>query len=55
MEVERRLAYVAFTRAQQHLYVQHDKEKPSPFLAASAPSAACCDGAESAPSRRPAL
>ncbi len=32
MEGERRLAYVAFTRAQQHLYLHYDKERPSPFL-----------------------
>jgi superfamily I DNA/RNA helicase len=32
MEGERRLAYVAFTRAQRHLHLHYDKEKPSPFL-----------------------
>lgn len=32
MEGERRLAYVAFTRAQQRLYLHYDKERPSPFL-----------------------
>jgi ATP-dependent DNA helicase UvrD/PcrA len=32
IEGERRLAYVAFTRAQQHLYLHYDKERPSPFL-----------------------
>jgi ATP-dependent DNA helicase UvrD/PcrA len=32
MEAERRLAYVAFTRAQRHLHLHHDREMPSPFL-----------------------
>jgi DNA helicase-2/ATP-dependent DNA helicase PcrA len=32
MEGERRLAYVAFTRAGQHLHLHYDKERPSPFL-----------------------
>jgi superfamily I DNA/RNA helicase len=33
IEGERRLAYVAFTRAQERLDLHHDKERPSPFLA----------------------
>jgi superfamily I DNA/RNA helicase len=32
IEGERRLAYVAFTRAQQHLDLHYDRERPSPFL-----------------------
>jgi DNA helicase II / ATP-dependent DNA helicase PcrA len=32
MEGERRLAYVAFTRAGEHLHLHYDKERPSPFL-----------------------
>jgi DNA helicase-2/ATP-dependent DNA helicase PcrA len=32
VEAERRLAYVAFTRAQERLDLHHDKERPSPFL-----------------------
>jgi DNA helicase-2/ATP-dependent DNA helicase PcrA len=32
MEGERRLAYVAFTRASEHLHLHYDKESPSPFL-----------------------
>lgn len=31
-EAERRLAYVAFTRAKQHLELHYDAHKPSPFL-----------------------
>ena len=33
VEAERRLAYVAFTRAREHLELHHDAERPSPFLA----------------------
>jgi superfamily I DNA/RNA helicase len=33
VEAERRLAYVAFTRAEEHLQLHYDKSKPSPFLA----------------------
>ena len=33
IEGERRLAYVAFTRAQERLDLHHDRERPSPFLA----------------------
>ncbi|HTC72422.1 MAG TPA: ATP-dependent helicase [Solirubrobacteraceae bacterium] len=32
IEAERRLAYVAFTRAQERLELQYDKERPSRFL-----------------------
>jgi superfamily I DNA/RNA helicase len=32
IEAERRLAYVAFTRAQQRLEIHHDKDRPSRFL-----------------------
>jgi DNA helicase-2/ATP-dependent DNA helicase PcrA len=32
IEGERRLGYVAFTRAQQHLHIHYDRELPSPFL-----------------------
>lgn len=32
IEGERRLGYVAFTRAQQHLHLHYDHEQPSPFL-----------------------
>lgn len=32
IEGERRLAYVAFTRAGEHLHLHYDKEHPSPFL-----------------------
>jgi ATP-dependent DNA helicase Rep len=32
LEAERRLAYVAFTRAQQLLEIHHDTERPSRFL-----------------------
>jgi hypothetical protein len=32
IEAERRLAYVAFTRAQEHLELYHDKQRPSRFL-----------------------
>jgi DNA helicase-2/ATP-dependent DNA helicase PcrA len=33
LEAERRLAYVAFTRAQEHLVLMHSKRNPSRFLA----------------------
>lgn len=33
IEGERRLAYVAFTRARERLDLHHDRERPSPFLA----------------------
>ncbi len=32
IEAERRLAYVAFTRAEQRLDLHHDHDRPSPFL-----------------------
>jgi DNA helicase-2/ATP-dependent DNA helicase PcrA len=32
MEAERRLGYVAFTRAEQRLEIHYDGERPSPFL-----------------------
>lgn len=39
LEAERRLAYVAMTRATQHLVLMHDRDAPSQFLVEAAPVA----------------